>query len=235
MIGILPAAGNATRIHGLPKYLLPVPGGFLLQAHVDAMKAAGCRKVFIGANEHNLELIEYHTRPDAQVVVYLAEQRDTMTQTVLSGQRYAEVDTVLFGMPDSYWSSGQFPYSFLANMSFLRRKDVKAILHCAQARLNQWKRGGMCDIAIGGQVTRIVDKPEITETPWIWGAMRWEPGLWQYFKPDDSHVGFGVQRAIEGGEHIHATVQWEGDYWDCGTYEEYFECIQHLMSEKVLG
>lgn len=228
MIGLLPAAGKAERIHGLPKYLLPVGESYLLKAHVDAMLKAGCMSVAIGANDDNYDLIQSYTG----AYVYKAAAYQTMTETLLSGWLTLPSDmrkeSVLFGMPDTYWTN----FGYDALLRFINLPDV--VLFCHQVRWNQWRRGGMVTVEVGGRVSRIVDKPLLMpETPWIWSAMLWQPTLWPYIRPEDKHVGYSVQRAVEAGLHVHAVVAWEGDYYDCGTPEEYFEMIRALTKEKA--
>ena len=233
MIGILPCAGEASRLYGLPKYLLPVPGGYLLERHVNAMKNSGCGTVLIGCNEGNYDMITDYSHYGLS---YVASEHATMAQTVLSSRMGASAllndrlanETVLFGMPDTYWTD--FENGYYIGDKLHTGDDIEVVLMCWQVRWKQWQRGGMCDIEIGGRVTRIVDKPEKSESPWIWGAMRWKPSFWKWIKPEDKHVGISVQRAIENGVHVHACVSWNGDYFDCGTSEEYFEMIRTITA-----
>lgn len=233
MIGILPAAGKAERIYGLPKYLLPVEDSFLLQKHIKAMKAAGCNKVLVGANPSNCDFIWDYADG---AYVYEADNYKTMTETVLSLRYKCGEEPILFGMPDSYWKyfdiqEHKTPYHFLASM--ISYADV--FLYCCQVRWKQWQRGGMVDIdpeKQNGNVSKITDKPEHSETPWIWSAMLWQPTLWTYLHPEDPHVGYGVQRAVEAGLHVHAVVSWNDDYYDCGTPDEYFEMIRATIGEN---
>lgn len=229
MIGILPCAGKSERIHGLPKFLLPAGDSYLLKMHIDGMKAAGCREVRIGTSLENDDIVFDYADGAMSGV---AQQRDTMTQTVLSLRQYSRGEPVLFGMPDTNWKSGiESVYSFLTHM----RGPADVWLYCCQARWKQWQRGGMCDLdpqKENGNVTKITDKPETSETPWIWGAMLWQPTLWPYLHPEDPHVGYGVQRAVEAGLHVHAVVGWNDDYYDCGTSSEYFEMIRAITGER---
>jgi dTDP-glucose pyrophosphorylase len=218
MIGLLPAAGNASRIHGLPKYLLPIPGGYLLKHHLDAMRGAGIGQVMIGANPDNMGLIYDYADPDG--VVYLASQRETMTQTVLSSAYQHE--SVLFGMPDTYLPG---PYVYLA-----LRAAIEAYAHVAvalfKARPGQHKQGGMCRVE-GGRVVEVVDKPTHNDFEYIWGALAWQPECWDCLESEDPHVGYGLPRAIAAGMNVQA-VMCEGDFWDCGTETSYFECIRAI-------
>ena len=222
MIGILPAAGNATRINGLPKYLLPIPNTYLLDWHVQGMLASGCRRVFAGANSQNAVLLDLYA-PNA--LVYTARRHNTMTQTIISGyvqaieENYSN-DLCLFGMPDTYWTDNSVYWRLAA--------QIKTGGHVAVAlcplRPNQYRSMGCVEVE-GNQVTAVVDKPEWSIFSYGWGALAWTPPFWDYLRPDDPHVGYALPRAIEAGLDVRA-VKMDGSYYDCGTPEGYFECVQ---------
>ena len=230
MIGLLPAAGNATRIHGLPKYLLPVPGGYLLQQHIQGMQAMGCSLIMTMVNDTNAKILECVT---PSVNLYTAEHHDTMTQTVLSALdcmgEHRQNEPILFAMPDTYWQS---PHVYL----LLKRAvedgaDVAVALF--KSRPKQHTQGGMCRIE-GTQVTEVIDKPAQSDLQYIWSALAWSPVFWSHLHPNDPHVGYGLSRAITAGLDVRAVVC-EGEFWDCGTPERYFECIRALEGEGAYG
>lgn len=223
MIGLLPAAGNASRIYGLPKYLLPLPGGYLLQRHTNLMKDAGMSTIMVGTNPDNIGLIYDYV--DSDVFVYLANQRETMTETVLSSGY--QMDAILFGMPDTYIEDVQV-YQKLHD-AIEDGADVAVALF--KARPDQHQQGGMCRVA-NGRIINVVDKPKQTDLEYIWGALAWRPVFWDYLKPDDPHVGYALPRAIAAGLDVRA-VMCEGNYWDCGTTERYFECIRAMETETA--
>lgn len=229
MIGILPAAGKAERIHGLPKFLLPVGDSFLLELHVKRMLAAGCKEVLVGATWGNDQIVTEYVPEGAHM--YVARDHETMTATVRSA-RYAHEDNwheehnVLFGMPDTYW---EFPMVYKGLAYSLDIYTV--VMTVFRARPGQHRNGGMCRInEDNNRITEIIDKPENTDLEYIWGALAWRPEFWQYLKSSDAHVGFGVQRAIEAGVEVRA-VYCEGGYWDCGEPASYFEMIRAITEQ----
>lgn len=223
MIGLLPAAGSATRLYGLPKWALPIPNGFLLDKHVDEMLTAGCQPIQIGASESNYSLLREYVPTEE---VYIAERYETMTQTVMSAVGYN--DGVLFGMPDTYWTAYGV-YSRLA--AALETADVAVAVW--SARPGQYKRGGMCWLD-GDRVTHVNDKPLFEpDTEWIWGALAWKPAFWQYMQPTDPHVGYALPRAIAAGLDVRA-VQCEGGFFDCGTIGGYYEALTAAMHKEAV-
>lgn len=225
MIGVIPCAGKATRIHGIPKYLLPIPGGYLLDRHVKALKSAGCASVTVWGNPHNIDLLEQYTGSK----VYTAPYYRTMTETVLNVQPLAAHKDVLFAMPDTYIED-EYCYSKLTT-ALTSGADVAVGLF--RARAGQHKKAGMCR-RVGTQVVEVVDKPESTDMVWLWGALAWQSVFWAYMRPDDPHVGYALPRAIAAGLDVRA-IRMDGNYFDCGTYEEYAELTRHLNERDIFS
>lgn len=218
MIGILPAAGKASRINGLPKYLLPIRDTYLLDWHTTGMNAVGCARIMIGVSPQSASIL-LDLVPGR--MLYLAQHRATMTQTVLSALNVVDrQQSVLFSMPDTYWQS---PNVFLPlQLALTNGADVAVALF--KVRPGQ-KYGGMCRVE-GNQVVEVIDKPEHTDLGYIWGALAWKPAFWGCLDAHDPHVGYGLPRAIAAGMDVRA-VLCDGGYWDCGTFGEYFDCLQH--------
>lgn len=238
MIGLLPAAGSATRLYGLPKWALPIPDGYLLRRHVEQMLHADCSEVLVGSNPRNNDLLREFTDIH-RTHIYAARNYTTMTETVLSAYGELQADEiddhfVLFGMPDTYW---QVPhvYQILA-AALAAGADVAAAVFRARAGQTN---GGMCRLELIDirrrtyKITEVVDKPEITDLEWIWGALAWKPAFWQYMQPTDPHVGYALPRAIDAGLDVRA-VQCEGGYYDCGTIEGYYEALTAAMHKEVV-
>lgn len=222
MIGILPAAGNASRMHHLPKYLLPIPGGYLLQWHLQQMQAAGLLRIYIGATSGNRNLIHQYLSGQVGVFAYAAPYYETMTQTVISSGFNRTDEVVIFGMPDTYWTDPMVYWRL--GQALLDGADVAVALF--KARYDQHRQGGMCSVD-ADRVVEVVDKPESSDFRYIWGALAWRPVYWDCLKPDDPHVGYGLPRALSRGLNVKAVIC-EGQFWDCGTNERYFECIRQL-------
>lgn len=226
MIGLLPAAGQATRMNGLPKYLLPINKYHcLLTLHVAYMLETKCKRVYIGANKENYKLLKQHSNT---AITFPAAHYETMAETLLSilewGKKFARTP-ILFGMPDTYFEDTQ-AYRKLADVL---SEGAQVAVGLFRARPGQHTKVGMCRID-GNHVTEVIDKPESTDLEWLWGVLAWQPAFWDYIKPEDPHVGYALPRAIAAGLDVRA-VKMDGRYWDCGTSEEYFECIRAITSE----
>lgn len=230
MIGLLPAAGQATRMNGLPKYLLPVPGGDLLTIHCNRMWAIECEEIFIGANDHNfLALCSSHGE---YPIVYRADVFDTMSATVLS-LRYDYFYTgfedyaCLFGLPDTYFEDTRVYHKLTDALN----AGAQVAVGLFRAQPGQHAKAGMCRVD-GKRIVEVVDKPAETDLEWLWGVLAWQPTFWDYIKPEDPHVGYAIPRAIAAGLDVRAVFM-DGRYWDCGTPEDYFACIREITREPA--
>jgi UTP-glucose-1-phosphate uridylyltransferase len=224
IVGLIPAAGKAERIDGLPKFLLPSKDGFLLEELCDRMLAGGAEQILIGANPENRAIIERYAPKEA--VVY-SVNTSNMSQTLLAARTWCGDRTVLFGMPDTYWTP---KYIFDGMLSRLDKLPV--IAACWQARDDQLiGKLGMVrienkflDKSFEMQVpviSDVVDKPNRVIYKSVWGALAWKPEFWDCVQPGDAHIGYAMQRALARQMIVGAAMQ-PGSYWDCGTRAEYF-------------
>lgn len=226
MIGIIPAAGTAKRIHGLPKFLLPIPNGYLLDVLCQRMAALIYRWVIV-TNEDNERFIKRYAPQGTRVII---RNTATMSESVMTAHRdmWKTTDptaSVVFGMPDTYFDDEQAFTKLAAALD----SGADVAVGVFRARADQ-HNGGMCRLD-GEQVVEVVDKPEHTDLRWIWGVLAWKPAFWGCLDADMPHVGYGLPRAIESGLDVRA-VRLEGQYYDCGTFEGYFECLQHITARS---
>lgn len=227
MIGIIPAAGHATRMMGLPKMLLPIPGDTtLIRRMRDSMQALNPRKICIGSTGVNLVLLEPLDRHTTKL--YPA-YTTTMSETVLLARQYAEQDeAVLFGMPDSYIEDTAV-FSKLAK-SLEHGADVAVGIFLTNPE--QRHKLGMCRIDDDGRLLEVIDKPKATHLRYAWGVIAWKPVFWQHIHAADATIGYALTRAIEAQLNVY-TVRLDGAYYDCGTPDEYFKLIREVEYESV--
>lgn len=221
-IGILPAAGKATRIHGLPKYLLPVPGGYLLERMANRI-GVPC---YIGANADNYDLLNDYKRPEDRVCKVVSR---AMPETILNIRLQAMLgdENVLVGMPDTYWTDETV---FLRLTDYLNQGFICAVA-VFYVDVDMASRLGVCHWNKEGLLRHIEDKQPQTNGRWVWGAVAWRVDFWQYIQPEDAHLGIALQRAVEQGIEI-PVVRCGGDYYDNGTPEDYFHCIRELVEAE---
>lgn len=228
MIAIIPAGGKAVRFDGLPKFMLPAPsGGTLMSVLLDRMTAAAPRKIVIAATNGNKRVL----RPYADRATIFDAITPTMTHAVMLARDDLHMDeNTLMGMPDTFFD-GDDVFQKLA----LRVNYADVVVAVWRCRENQQGQGGQCLVVEsdeGWHIEHVVDKDPDCDYGYIWGALAWRPVFWDFLDASMPHVGYGLQPAIDAGLDVRAVVM-NGDYYDCGTAERYFECVRANTSEKV--
>lgn len=224
MIGILPAAGSATRIHGLPKFMLPIPDGVLITRMSNLLQRQS-DVIIVGARYPSLDF-----GFNASIPMFDVGRTRTMTETVLRCRaQYEDVDThdILFAMPDTFVED-EDAFSKLANAL-----DAGADLAVGifSTRPGQERKLGMVS-AIGDKILEVLDKPTHSSWNWAWGVLAWKPVFWGCLDASMPHVGYGIPVAMERGLNVKA-VRMRGQFFDCGTPEEYFDLICQLHCKDV--
>jgi NDP-sugar pyrophosphorylase family protein len=224
MIGIIPAAGKAERMHGIPKMLLPVGETTLIQRLIACMGLVSVSaQVRIGISELLEELID--TIVYERGVVSFPMNTQTMSETVLEVRKWTEWgkdEPVLFGMPDTYFEDEQAFVKLAAEL----RDGADVAVGVFQTRPEQRHKLGMVEIA-GCEVLHVIDKPAETDLTWAWGVLAWKPKFWNVIQANDPHVGYALPRALAGEMDVRA-VRMDGGFWDAGTPDEYFDLITYL-------
>lgn len=221
MIGIIPAGGESTRMGGIPKMLLPIPGGTLIDALIQKMERCSLRATTVlsqGIAAHLLNdynVTSRHTETMSEAVLFVHE---ATFHSSFAGE------DILFGMPDTYFDDDQAFVKLAAALD--DGADVAVGLF--HVRPSQRHKLGMCAFdPQTQQIIQVIDKSHTTTLAWAWGVLAWKPSFWQHLRAEEPHVGYALPRAIDAGLDVRA-VRMEGEYFDCGTPDEYFECIEHL-------
>jgi len=230
LIGIVPAAGQAVRMGGIPKMLLPQPTGTLLSRVCQELANGGADRVYVGSNHKNLPLIE-DVIPDKHTVYGV--QAATMSETVLAARRWVgEHDVVALAMPDTFFTSRWGNVFQLMAERLVKRTDTLAMAAVWKIRPDQVGKLGLVDIGECNEVLAVIDKAKDSPLTEAWGALMWRPGFWDYIKPDHAHVGYALADAVQAGQHVEA-IRIEGRYWDCGTKDEYWKLCARFLDGSV--
>lgn len=217
-IGILPASGTATRMRGLPKFLLPYENGVetLLERHISQMLEV-VEEIIIPTREQNIELI---TRLElTENVKVIALNTQTMSETVSLVLGNLDFELCILGMPDTYFL-GDFPYQKI------NTSEGSIRLACWKTASSQI--GHVGSVEMGGQnVLQVVDKDPAFDFGWHWGAMGFKKEALAFLDASSPHVGYMINPAIKSGLDVSATSI-DGEYIDCGTFSEYARLISLL-------
>ena len=225
MIGIVPAGGKATRMNGLPKFLLPTPEGSLFDVMCKRMESTGVERVWVaGSDDTAGTLFPYcnETRRLYRVNV------PTMSEAVMAARTLIPPDFVAgFGMPDTYFDDTR---AFSKLDDAVLKDGADMAVGVFKTRPGQHRKLGMCRIE-DSHVVEVVDKPQQTDLEYAWGVLAWSYRFWPLMRADDPHIGYALPRAIAAGLDVRAVFM-DGEYFDCGTPDEYFECINHVTRGK---
>jgi UTP-glucose-1-phosphate uridylyltransferase len=228
-VHIIPAAGSATRMGGIPKYLLPVgeKGTPLIKLHIEM--ALNARLDTVVAVHPSLypyicELISSWSMSSVKVVAVVSP---TMTTTVKEAVNKSKFDheIVSVSMPDTYFSD--FGTLHAEALSEIRRQSP--CLGLWRIQQNQIGKLGQVDLDKNEEfVVEMVDKDASCSFPYSWGMMSFSRHILDLFDPTDSHVGISLKKHLENGLAIrHVTIT--GKYFDCGTPFEYFAANREVF------
>jgi len=238
--GIIPAAGNGTRIQPLAfsKELLPMGGEDRPKAVseylVERMEAGGATKLAFVISPGKSDIVEYYgkrPRPSAAIAYVVQPVATGLCDAIFRAAPLVhESEDVIVGLPDTIWfpedALARLPTDRLAFLLFPVTDPSKfdAVLTDAHGRVQQ-----------------IRVKHPAPGTPWIWGAFRM-PGrifhelhaFWQARPARDEYVGTLVNAWLaQGGEAV--GVEAGASYVDVGTLQGYRAAMRSLEPAAVVA
>jgi dTDP-glucose pyrophosphorylase len=237
MWGIIPAAGNGTRIQPLAfsKELLPVgsrrEGGVerpraVSEYLIDRMLACGADKLCFVIGPGKSDILRYYgSEVGMATVTYVVQsQAAGLCDAIFRPLPLIEPgESVLIGLPDTIWfPEDGFGALDADALSFLLFPVERPELFDAVATDGD------------GRVQRIWVKSPDADSRWVWGAMRM-PGhvlhalhrLWCARDRQDEYLGTLVNAWLAAGGEAHG-VRAGTDYVDVGTLNGYRAALQLL-------
>jgi dTDP-glucose pyrophosphorylase len=238
MWGIIPAAGNGTRIQPLAfsKELLPVGDRdgrrpkAVSEYLVERLTAGGADKLCFVISPGKSDILQYYGGRIGQVdVAYVVQARTAgLCDAIFCARPLVHADeSVVVGLPDTVW----FPEDALCSLPV----DRLAFL------LFPVERPEVFDAVVtaeDGRVLQVQVKSTECSTNWVWGAFRM-PGrvfhelyaLWHARGEHDAFVGTLVNAWLaRGGQAV--GVRAGNRYVDVGTLHGYREAIRLLATES---
>jgi glucose-1-phosphate thymidylyltransferase len=164
IVGLIPAAGYATRLQPLPcsKEILPIDGRPVMDYVIDRMRIAGCTEVRVVTRAEKTDVIAHADEIGATVVL---AQPTTPSESFVAGMAgLAPEDVVLIGWPDTLWEpeDGYVPL-------------VQAVEEGREIALGLFQtpdleRSDVLSFDGSGRITGIHIKPTEPPSTWIWGC-----------------------------------------------------------------
>jgi NDP-sugar pyrophosphorylase family protein len=163
-VGLVPAAGYATRLAGLDgsKEALDVRGRPVLDYLLERMRRAGCGEVRVVTRPEKRDVIELAGERGATVV--LGRPADASESLLLAADGLGPETPVLFGFPDTIWE----PADGFARLLERLDPDVDAVL--GLFRTPDLTRSDVAVVDERGFVTAVQVKPEAPASDLIWGC-----------------------------------------------------------------
>lgn len=227
---ILPVGGNASRMQGLPKFMLPIsPTHTLIEKHCEAAINAGYDDVHIITKKIYKDLIHDFLKAknlDVELSV-LQNDTDTMTETLIVGGATIpnlESRNLTIGLADTAFTG----ISYEDVYSSLLASEQEIMLSLFVPREDQKGKLGQVLLDKDSTVLDMVDKSFTCDYPYIWGMAKLPGWLMLKASRKDAHIGIGIGKLVSSGTSVKGVINIGAKYFDCGTFSEYYSCLSEL-------
>lgn len=208
-VGILPASGSASRLNGIPKFILPIADGrSLLQWHVDLISQA-CARTKVSTRQRWIDLVN-----DLSLNASIFEAEPSTMADVVLRMTEDETDDIVIGMPDIYIHNST--NNFYADML---ESDGDIVL-ATWNYVPQDMKGKIGQVLADdkGNVISVVDKDPDCDYPEMWGALVFRNQTIKRIDPTGGSVLNKVNDWIHEGVRV-KRVRMTGEYVDAGTVD----------------
>ncbi len=219
---LLPIGGSATRMLGLPKFMLPANSEYtLIEQHVLGALEAGYSDVYVIVSEKYFDLFhEFKVSKRLNVnVICLPKATSTMTETLVLGAReISDFDSceITVGMADTAFLGESFSEIYFR----IRTHAEKVSLGLFKIRNDQFGKLGQVKIDDHGLVVDLKDKSPDCVFPQIWGLAKLPADLLLKSEVKDAHIGISIEKLLRTGVRVGSAPN-TAEYFDCGTFDEY--------------
>lgn len=228
---LLPIAGSAARIGGIPKFLLPISGNrTLIEEHVLSALNADLGGVVVICRRPHFEITKNILEKYNGFVEYiqLNFSTKTMNETISFFEPRDNETNIIIGLADSYWSGNSLTSVYRILKDLNRSYGTLALF---PMRKSQFGKFGAVEYNSDSMVTSIIDKDPKVKLTHAWGALRVSIDLVRNIDIELPHIGYSVEKSIALGFDYTCSV-FDVDYFDCGTFDEYRECLVRLDNAK---
>jgi glucose-1-phosphate thymidylyltransferase len=188
MIGIVPAAGYATRLGGLDgsKEMLEIGGAPVIESLVARLEVGGCTEIRVVTRPEKGDVREYAVARGLRVMLGYPEHLGQSIGIGLDG-----VDgPVALGFPDSLWE----PLDGFALLREAMRTDTDVVLGLFE--FDDPQRADVVSTDTDGRVREIVVKPNRPPSNVIWGCFVGEAAALR-----------GVERTPWPSDHLRPLIE----------------------------
>ena len=222
IIGIIPACGDATRMGGIAKFNLKIPQSneTLISWHIKS-QLNYCDKVIVVIKKEYQNLLEMFK--DNNRVIILVEKTSSMSETVLKAIEKFDADQYVVGMPDTF-VVGNNPYKDIMT------NNANSDLNIGVFKIKHKQKGKLGQINIvNNMVIDCMDKDINCDYEYSWGFLRFNKSIIKLIDKKTPHIGYVINPTINNNYLVTANII-EGEYFDCGTQDEYEEFLKYVDS-----
>jgi glucose-1-phosphate thymidylyltransferase len=234
LVGLLPAAGRATRLrpYRSPKELVPLilagPDGAAMPVPVchfalDALRRAAVDRAVLVISDDKLEVVRVLADgADYGVPLGYVVQPEPLglTHVVACAAPWLAGADVLLALPDTVI----FPDDALARVAE-RRRETDADLVLGVFPTEEPERLAPVELEAGGGVRAIHDKPAVAPARNTWGVIGWSPRFtafcvdWEARRPGgaEGKLSHAMEAARQAGLDVRAVELVDGIFRDIGT------------------
>jgi len=229
-IVILPVGGTASRMLGLPKFMLPASNvETLIERHCRAAFSSGFNEVHIVTRGKYFDFVnEYIAERKILAQVHqLPFETKTMSETLRVSAGlipFIEECSVTIALADTAFYGTS--YSDVYHKLLVNPSDFA--LGLFQIREDQFGKLGQVEINSSGRVLSMLDKDPNCFFPHIWGLAKVPGTLLSQLDISNSHIGIEIEKLVANGEYV-AGVMSLAEYFDCGTFEEYCRYLTRTL------
>lgn len=234
LVGLVPAAGSATRLGPIPcsKAILPVagegptPGSVRVACHslLEQLAAARVDRCLVVVDREALDVAAYvgdGTGLGLDVGYLTIDDSPSTVATLARATRHVGASTVVLGFPDIQLSPGDL---VARTVDHHRTSGADVVLGLVPA--TDTTAVDVVAVDDDGRVTAVVPKPAQTDLTWMWPLAVWGPRFTTlladharrpHHEDGELFVGHVVTAAITAGLRVEATHMPDGRYLDVGT------------------
>lgn len=227
---ILPIGGSASRMQGIPKFLLPINSNLtLIENHIQSALNAGYDQVYVVSQELYVPILEKQLAkfPNKVQINTLTKPTATMCETLITSQiETSKYSRITVGLPDTVYLGSD---ALEVYRNLISRKEP-VILSLFKIRKDQIGKLGQLQLDGNNRVTDMRDKDPECSWPWIWGIADFDSKFFAEIREAEAHVGISIQRWMGEGIPV-SGVKNDAEYYDCGTFDEYAKYIKASSSE----
>jgi hypothetical protein len=185
------------------------------------MLSGHCSKIIIACSPATLICLEHININSKKVHLKNVGTTISMNETIMRGLEHENYETVIMVMPDTY-----VDFFDTECIKTFEQNDEYAKLYLWKIRKSQLGKIGQCKFE-NNTIVDIIDKNANCEYIYGWGAMLLKKDVILNMNREDSHTGYTVQHYIKNNKKIGYIIN-NGNYYDCGTFGGYKECINEL-------